>query len=384
MKPTLLPSPADYPANRLFALDLLRGIDMFYLAVVSAAVAPLCAAFGLSPAWKTFLVTHPWEGFTLYDLIMPLFIFMCGAAVPFGLGRRLGSDGRPGPGYWRHVLSRVLLLWVLGLLAQGGLETFDIHTIGFFNNTLQTIAVGYAAAAVVFPVRKAAVRVAVPLALLVGYGLLIHFGGDYTKDGNLSQRFDLAFWGALLPADNVMLARIRQNGYSWILPSAMYATMTLAGCYASELLVSKRLAAGRKAALLAGAGALSLGLGWLLVFCGVKSVKHIFTVSFTLQAIGWSALALAACYVVADIWKLRRGTGLLLLFGQFALAAYLCEAIFRKACYVVGERLFAGLIQAPPKPWPSVLSAVSYGLVVIAALVIWRGFKLARDVRRAT
>ena len=88
MKRTLFPSPADYPESRLFALDLLRGIDMFYLAVVSATVAPLCAALGLSPAWKTFLVTHPWEGFTLYDLIMPLFIFMCGAAVPFGLGRR--------------------------------------------------------------------------------------------------------------------------------------------------------------------------------------------------------------------------------------------------------------------------------------------------------
>ena len=30
--------------------------------------------------------------------------FMCGAAVPFALGRRL-VEGRPGPGYWRHVKS---------------------------------------------------------------------------------------------------------------------------------------------------------------------------------------------------------------------------------------------------------------------------------------
>ena len=32
-KAGLFPSPAEYPESRLFSLDLLRGIDMFYLAV---------------------------------------------------------------------------------------------------------------------------------------------------------------------------------------------------------------------------------------------------------------------------------------------------------------------------------------------------------------
>ena len=41
---------------------------------------------------------------------MPLFIFICGAAVPLALPRRLDAGGRPGLAYWRHVLGRVALL----------------------------------------------------------------------------------------------------------------------------------------------------------------------------------------------------------------------------------------------------------------------------------
>ena len=38
---------------------------------------------------------HPWGGFALWDIIMPLFIFMCGAAIPFALTRRLDENAQP-------------------------------------------------------------------------------------------------------------------------------------------------------------------------------------------------------------------------------------------------------------------------------------------------
>ena len=357
--------------NRLFSLDLLRGLDMFYLACGGALLPPLLAKLGAPPWCSRFLLKHPWYGFTLYDLIMPLFIFMCGAAVPFALGRRL-VDGRPGPGYWRHVWGRVALLWVLGMLAQGGLATLDIHQIGFYTNTLQTIAVGYLAAAILLPVRSWSVKVLVPLALVVAYGLIVHFCGDYTTDGNISQKIDLAVWGAIMPADNTELANIRKNGYSWLLPSMMFPVIALAGCYATQILRSGRLGEWGRAACLAAFGALSLAAGWGLYFAGVKMVKHIFTVSFTFQAIGWSILALALLYVVTDIWKLRRGLGLFILFGQFSLTAYLCEAVFRETVKVASDRLFIGFEQFFPKDWAPVVKAVGFCAVITLVLLARR------------
>ena len=57
----LLPAPSDYPNSRLFALDLLRGLDMFYLAVVSTVLSPFLTALGADPALKRFFCEHPWE-----------------------------------------------------------------------------------------------------------------------------------------------------------------------------------------------------------------------------------------------------------------------------------------------------------------------------------
>ena len=380
MKRSLFPSPADYPENRLFSLDLLRGIDMFYLAVLSTVLMPLFSALGASPAVKTFFCSHPWEGFTLYDLIMPLFIFMCGAAVPFALGRRM-KDGRPLPGYWKHVWGRVALLWVLGMLAQGDLASLSIHRISPYNNTLQTIAVGYLAAAYVLTLRSRAVKIAIPVLLTAAYGLIVHFGGDYTKAGNVTQGFELKILYAILPQDNAQTANIVKYGYTWFLPSMMFPVITLAGAFSTTLLSRRDLGEWKRALGLAAMGAASLAAGWVLAFAGVKMVKHIFTVSFTLQAIGWSELALAALFVLTDIWKFRRGTGVLLLFGQFALTAYLCEAVFRGACNSVSERLFVGFKQFFPPAYGPVVTAVGFGLVVIAILVVRRWLALGKAER---
>ena len=75
-------------------------------------------------------------------------------------------------------------------------------------------------------------------------------------------------------------------------------------------------------------------------------VKHIFTVSFTAQAMGWSALLYAGLYVLTDIWKVRRGFGLCVLFGQFALTAYVigegCVYVAQAGQPGLAEHLFAG------------------------------------------
>lgn len=377
----IIPSVGDYSDKRLFSLDLLRGLDMFYLAVVTTILTPLFSALGLDAAWNHFFCTHPWEGFTLYDLIMPLFIFMCGAAVPFSLGRRL-KNGKPVAGYWKHVWLRVFLLWILGMLAQGGLATLDIHRISFYSNTLQAIAFGYLVAAYVITIPSWKVRVSIPIVLTIAYGLIVHFGGDYSKDGNITQIVELRILNAILPSDNEQVGYIVKYGYTWYLPSMMFPVITLAGCFATEILKRKDIQEWTKAGYLFLYGILALSAGWVLELLGVKTVKHIFTVSFTLQAVGWSVVSLAVLFVVTDIWKFRCGFGLLVLFGQFALTAYLCESVFREVCFACSDRLLAGVQRIVGERWGDTVRAIGFGCVVIGALVVRFNLKLCEMSRR--
>jgi predicted acyltransferase len=376
----LFHNPVEYPQKRLFCLDLLRGIDMFYLSVVSVILPPLFSLAGVHRSISAFFVEHPWGGFSLYDLIMPLFIFMAGAAIPLSLGRRL-KNGRATWDYWKHVFIRVVMLWILGMFVQGSLEKFNLHHISPYNNTLQTIAFGYLVSSGVMLLKNRYVKLAIPIALAVMYGVIVHFCGSYTKDGNITMIVELKILNAILPADNTQTANVVKYGYTWFLPSMIFPVMTLSGCFSTEILMSK-LSQLKKAVGLTVFGLISLGAGWMLVFAGVPSIKQFYTVSFTLQAIGWSVLLLAVLYVLTDIFKFRRGTGLLLLFGQYALTAYICLTIFRGPFVMIWKRFTIGLYDLFPTTVGPILSAVGYSLVTVVVLVLYRFLKSRRADNR--
>jgi len=371
VKSKWLPDPMCYGEKRLFCLDLLRGIDMFYLSVLVPFLRPLFKVLGVPPEIGNFIYDHPWYGFSLYDIIMPLFIFMSGAAVPLAMKRHLESDGRAGWAYHRHVWGRVALLWVLGMCVQGNLLTLEPLDISPYNNTLQTIAVGYLAASYILLIPARWVQMLIPAVLLVVYGIWVHVGGDYTPKGNATVPVEHAILKIILPEASRKAVNSTANGYTWFLPSMIFPVIALAGAQATCLLRSG-LNAWRKAGILAGAGAASLVTGLILSALGVATVKHIFTVSFTLQAIGWSMLALAALYVLTDVWKCRRGTGLLLLFGQFALTAYLAEGLFRPICMAFSRQVLGGVSRWVPAGWGDVVVAAGYCVVVVGVLIVRR------------
>jgi len=84
----------------------------------------------------------PWAGFTAWDLIMPLFLFVVGAAMPFSFAKRLEHSESKGRIYL-HVLYRVVILWALGMIAQGHLLEYELPRFHLYSNTLQAIAAGY-------------------------------------------------------------------------------------------------------------------------------------------------------------------------------------------------------------------------------------------------
>jgi len=361
----------DEKNGRLFSLDALRGLDMIFLCVGQPLVVAIATALGRAdPTAHPFMrqFHHYWGGFTAYDLIMPLFIFMCGAAVPFALTKRMTPEGRPTPAFWKHVLGRVVLLWIVGMVSQGRLLSCDPGQFVYFSNTLQSIAVGYLVAALVLLIPNRKIRIAVPFALATAYGLLLHFGGGYSVQGNLAMKVDMFFVNLLQPCGHDTAS------YTWYLTSLMFGAMTLCGMESAEILRSG-LSPWRKVGVLAALGGALIAVGLLLEAAGVACIKHIFTVSFTAQAMGVCVLLLAALYAINDIWKFRRGWGVVILYGQCALASYVLGEIFRSVPRAASVAVFGGLAKRVGAPWDGVVIQLGLAAALTFFLHLWRKYR---------
>jgi len=326
--------------ERLFSLDVLRGMDIILMAVVGRLVKAASVVWSIPPE-KLTQFRHAYGGFTFWDIIMPLFLFMCGAAIPFALPKRLDAEGRPTAAFWKHVAWRLVMLWVLGMVCGGNLLQLDRTTIYPYSNTLQAIAAGYVIAALALLIRNAKVRFALPFVLAAAYGTILACYGVYLADDNAAMKVEQWILHLLLPTDSKVFALT--HGYTWWLTTLMFGAMTLLGMQATEILRSGRTA-WRKAVILGGYGLGLLALGLSLEYIvGEPCIKHIFTPSFTFQSMGYSMLALAALYIWFDIWKLRRGAWLFLLYGQFALTAYVISGPFRPGLIAFAQVFLQGV-----------------------------------------
>ena len=345
---------------------------MLLLAVIGPMFAAIDASWPLPECVKGQF-RHNWGGFTLWDAIMPLFIFMCGSAVPFALEKRK-KEGRAGLAYWRHVLGRVALLWILGMVAQGRLLTMDALMINPFNNTLQAIASGYLVAAAVLAVPSKRARIAAPFVLAAAYTAFLHFLGDYTIDGNAATRFERWILPLVTPEGSKALS-LADPGYSWWATVPMFGAMTLCGMAATGILTDAFVPQTKRLARLAAAGAALLASG-LAASPWIPAVKHIYTVTFTAEAMGLSMLLLAALYLVADIWRMRKGTWLVLLFGQTSLMAYMCHE-FKPVFKTFGKMFAPGAEHLFGSSAGPIASWLAASALLTLFLSLWRGRKKA-------
>ena len=372
----LVPDPNAYSPKRLFALDFLRGADMLILVAWLAIGSAVGEAYGLGPGWMAQF-DHPWIGFSLWDFIQPLFMFVVGAAVPLALAKRLTDEGKAGWTYWKHVLSRIAMLWLLGGVVQCEWLTFDPLKMTPYGNALQTISVGYFLAALVYPIRRTWIRLAIVLAGVAAYEIPLHLAGDYTMYGNWAVRFDMVIWRAILPAGNVFLDT---HGWTRFSTTPMFLFLCACGMESTRLLQREDCSAWKKAGVLAAVGlAMCLFGVFLWKVIGIPLIKHIFSASFAFLAQGLCLMLLAATYVVTDIWKFRRGTGIVLLWGQCALFAYFMSHVFPGSYWSVSEKCLQGLPRlVSDARLVTVLNAVGAMVVLTFFMAVWRLFRQAR------
>lgn len=286
--------------NRIVSIDALRGFDMLLLCG-GAAVLRLLLEWGGGdevPEWLMQQFRHAeWGGaFTCWDLVMPLFIFITGASMPFAFAkyRERGGEHRWLGILWR-VLRRVLLLFVLGMLVQGNLAGARPEHMSLFCNTLQAIAEGYLIAAVVLMCSpRVRVWAAVCALCMVSYWALLRFVPfDGHEGGMFEPQVNLAIYvDCLLQGD-------WQDGtpYSWVLTSLSFGALTLMGCMGGEVIGRMR---GLRAVLwLAGGGLLCLAAAMALE-ADTPLIKHIYTTTCVLWSGGWCLLLLAGFHLLFD------------------------------------------------------------------------------------
>src|SRR5262245_30829319 len=162
------------PVARLMSIDALRGFDMFWIAGGAALLKSFVKWIsGGMPSWLAYQFDHPaWLGFSAWDVIMPLFLFIVGTAMPFSIGRRLEAGERPHTIYFK-ALRRVAVLWVLVMMVQGNLLKFKWEDLRFFSNTLQAIAIGYLITTVALVHLRSRGQIVLTGALLTIYALLL-------------------------------------------------------------------------------------------------------------------------------------------------------------------------------------------------------------------
>lgn len=299
---------------RLASLDILRGFDLLMLLFVQ----PVLVAVGriYSAPWFDSMMRQldheVWEGFRCWDLVMPLFLFMVGAAMPFSFAKyhMPGVDRKE---IYKRIARRFLLLFLLGMIVQGNLLGFSAASLYIYNNTLQAIAMGYLIAAIILLHSTSIARQAIWTAVLLAvYSLPMHLLGDWTPEGNFA-----------FEVDRIIIGRFRGDlSYTWVWSSLTFGATVMLGCIAGTLMRNAcRRPSMRIALTLSTAGIVLTGLG-LLLSTFEPIIKRLWTSSMTLYAGGICMLLMALTYWWVDVKGRSRGLNWLKIYGMNAITAY--------------------------------------------------------------
>lgn len=363
--------------TRLKSLDILRGFDLFML----VAFCPLLLRIPCDAPWFTAVKEQfnhvQWAGFNMWDLVMPLFMFMSGVTIPFALAR-YRNEGVTQQLVGR-IAKRVFWLWILGMVVQGNLLSLSPSDFKFFSNTLQAIAVGYLFSAIIFLNFSQRMRYLIAVLLLLIYWAVMTFGGDFTPQGNFAEAVDRAVLGSFRDG-----ASLGEDGsaqfapwyhYTWIFSSLTFVVTVMSGMFAGEYLKNSTDNGERKAVTLAVAGVAMVAGGWLWNL-QMPVIKPIWTSSMVLVSSGYCFLLLALFYWVVDVRGWSRGLEWLQIYGKNSIVAYvLSETLIFTG---VSKALLFGTKQYVGDLYPFVIELGVVAIVFGILYLLYRNNKFLR------
>ncbi|MBI2284197.1 MAG: DUF5009 domain-containing protein [Bacteroidetes bacterium] len=308
-------------SQRLYSLDALRGFDMFWIIGADEFFHQMGKATG-TPFWQSLSnqFTHPsWNGFHVYDLIFPLFLFLAGVSTPYSIGRSL-SEGKTRRQVMLKVVKRGCLLVLLGLVFNNGLQLRPLADIRF-SSVLGRIGIAYVLANIIYIYAREKLQFTWFAGLLIGYWLILKFTsapgfppGDLTMEGNFASYVDRS----LLPG-KLSLGIHDTVGFFNNIPAVSTA---LAGIITGIYLKKPEITKQKKAWMMALMGVLCLLIAqvWNLDF---PINKNMWSSSFVMHTTGLSLLLMALFYYVIDVLGYQRWAFFLKVIGMNSILIYI-------------------------------------------------------------
>ncbi len=350
--------------DRLRSLDALRGFDILWIVGGREILQAWAQSSDSSVARALVEQTEhtPWNGFTAWDLIFPLFLFLAGVSTSFSFAKRT-ERGDSRAKLALHTLRRGLVLVVLGLV-YNGLLAFDWKTLRCAS-VLGRIGLAWMFAAWIALAVERRGRIIAIVALLAGYWALLEFvpvpGG---ASGGLELGANLADW----IDQHFLPGRLHRETHD---PEGLLSTLpaiatALFGILAGDWLRSVKSSELAKVGglALAGLALLALGALWNLEF---PINKNLWTSSFVLWTAGWSALLLALFYWTFDVLRFDRTSMVLSVIGANSIAIYLAARFVDFA--VVSASIFGA---AKPRVHPVLFAALPLAIEWAIFAILYR------------
>jgi predicted acyltransferase len=355
------PSPlGPIGGQRLYSLDALRGFDMFWILGAEDIVNEIAKATN-SPFWLGFAnqLTHPaWNGFHMYDLIFPLFLFMAGVSSPFSVGREL-EKGNSRQKVLMRVIKRGLILVALGVFHNNGLNHWKPFSDIRFGSVLGRIGLAYMFANIIYIYTKRNAQIIWFWALIIGYWLLLKFTsapgflrGDLTMEGNFTSYVDRLF----LPG-KLYLGIHDPEGWLATIPAISTGLLgILTGSYIKN--GSHRGEKKSSWMALAGVVLIAVALLWNLDF---PINKNLWTSSFVCLVGGISLLFFSVFYYIIDVKGHKKWAFFFKVIGMNSILIYL-SGHFIKWEYATNG-IFGWLRDISPLVIAPVIMAICYVMV---------------------
>ena len=361
-----------FPSQRLESLDILRGLDLFLLVFLQPILMSIGEIWNNS-TYHAILYQfdhETWEGFRLWDLIMPLFLFMTGITIPFSLDKKIGKDS---PAVYRSIVRRFLILWILGMIVQGNLLDFDWKVLRLYSNTLQAIATGYLVTSLAYLHLNLKQLIGLGISLLIVYSIPMSTWGGYEPNYNFAIYLDKMFLqnfmdGVKWQGDTWVFSEHYQ--YTWIWSSLTFIVTVLMGCLIGKLIKNGKDKDGNDT---------TIKLIGIAVTCIIISIiwqyqqpiiKKIWTSSMTLFSGGICILLMAVFYYVIDVKHLAKPLKFLKVYGMNSIVAYVLASLidFRS----VVHSLTFGLEDHFPEYSNLILTVGNYSIILGILLILYR------------
>ena len=352
--------------NRILSIDALRGFDM--LLIIFADRFFITLHKGADSTFTQSLANqfdHPdWLGSAFYDIIMPLFLFVVGAVIPFSISKRMQENKSKRSIYYK-LIKRFIILFILGWIVQGNLLAMDAENFYVFSNTLQAIAVGYFFACISYIHLQRKWLYVIFASCLILYALIltVPYVPEVGRSVLLPDRnFALYF-------DHLIFGRFDdRTQYTWLLTGLGFTATTLSGIFAGELIKSNL--PRKKVAmylLIYGVAGLALGLIWGMWH---PIVKKLWTSTFVLASSGVCFILLAFFYWFIDVKGNIKWAFPLKVIGMNAITAYVISHVIRFP--EIANFLLFGLEQYTKNYYSLITTIGGFGILY---LMLWYLYK---------